>query len=267
MAVLPPAKLTTVGFWDSEQVLNLARVLVNDAQGGLSGQDLSDSQPYTWPLLNFCYAKLASWLEDSNVESATYSEAVIGPLTAAPNAIVDPNATVRLGYDGYWDGGSDETFAPYKLPDDCLMPLELWERPSAYPGPFLEMKQVLGGLPPRAGFFNFRYWEFRQNAIYMPGAIQSNLVRLRYIPALPLLIQPLAGKPYPQIPLAQCGTALAYMVAAEFAEIRNAQNAVNLRAKANEELDIISNRSAKRENQVDQRRRGYGFGRRRQSWR
>lgn len=267
MPVLPPAKLSTTVFWDAEDVLNFARVLVNDAQGGLSGQDLADGRPYTWPLLNFCYAKLANWMEDSNIESCTYSEAVIGPLAPAPTASSDVNTQVRLGYDGYWDGGNDATNPQFKLPDDCLMPLELWERQASNVGPFLPMKQVLGGLPPRAGFFNFRIWEFRGNAIFMPGAIQANLLRVRYIPALPLLIQPVnAGDPYPQIPLARCGEALAYLVAAEFAEIRNAPNAPNLRAKANEQLEILSNKSAKRENQVDQRRKGYGFGRRRRRW-
>ena len=267
MAVLPPAKLSTVVFWDANDVLDFARVLINDAQGGLAGQDLSNDRPYTWTLLNFCFAKLANWLEDSNVESCTYSEAIIGPLAPAPTASSDVNTQVRLGYDGYWDGGNDATDAKYKLPDDCLMPLELWERQASNSGPFLPMKQVLGGLPPRAGFFNFRYWEFRGNAIYLPGAIQSNLLRIRYIPALPLLIQPKSDtEPYPQIPLARAGTALAYLVAAEFAEIRNAANAVSLRAKSDAELEILSNKSAKRENQVDQRRRGYGFRRRRRLW-
>lgn len=268
MPVLPPQKLSTTVFWDTEDVLNFARVLINDAQSqsGLAGQDLADSKPYTWPLLNFCYAKLANWLEDSNVESCTYSEMIIGPLTPAPTASSDVNTQVRLGYDGYWDGGQDQVNNQFKLPDDCLMPLFIWERQVANAGPFLEMKQVLGGLPPRSGLFNFRIWEFRQNAIFMPGAIQSNLIRIRYIPALPLLIQPLDGQPYPQVPLARAGEALAYLVAAEFAEIRNAANAPGLRTKANEQLDIISNKSAKRENQVDQRRRGYGFRRKGRRW-
>ena len=266
MPVVLPQRLSSVVFWDAGDVLNFARILLNDAQSSLSGQDLADARPYTWPLLNFCYAKLANWLEDSNVESCTYSEAIIGPLTPCPIASSDVNAQVRLGYDGYWDGGADLTNAQYKLPDDCLMPLELWERQADQAGPFLPMKQVLGGLPPRAGFFNWRYWEFRQNAIFMPGAIQTNLLRIRYIPALPLLIQPQAGQQYPQIPLAHAGEALATMLAAEFAEIRNAPNAPRLRQKADEQLAILSNKSAKRENQVDQRRKGYGFRRRRSQW-
>lgn len=271
MPVVPPQPLSTTVFWTSEDVLNFARILINDAQGGLSGQDLADDRPYTWPLLNFCYAKLQSWLEDSNVEACTYTEAIIGPLSAAPTASSDINTQVRLGYDGYWDGGPDDTDPKYKLPDDCLMPLQMWERQAGQAGPFIEMKQVLGGLPPRSGAYNLRYWEFRWAstgvAIFMPGSIQSRLLRIRYVPALPLLIAPVnPGDPYPQIPLARCGEALSYLVAAEFAEIRNAPNAANLRKKSDDQLNIISNKSAKRENQVDQRRRGYGFGRRRRGW-
>jgi len=270
MPVLPPQPVAAGIFWDANDVLNFARILVNDAQGGLSGQDLSNDRDYTWPLLNFCYAKLANWLEDSNVEAATYSEAIIGPLAAAPTASSDINTQVRLGYDGYWDGGADDTDPKFKLPEDCLMPLEIWERQASNSGPFIPMKQVLGGISPRSGSWNFRYWELRWDsnrpALFMPGAIQANLLRIRYIPALPLLIQPTGTQPYPQIPLARAGEALAYMVAAEFAEIRNAPNAPRLRQKADEQLSIISNKSAKRENQVDQRRRGYGFGRRRRLW-
>ncbi len=268
MPIIPPAPLSTVVFWDTEDVLNFARILINDAQGGLSGQDLADSRPYTWPLLNFCYANLANWLEDSNVESSAYSEAIIGPLAAAPTASSDCNTQCRLGYDGYWDGNqADATDNTFKLPDDCLMPLEIWEQRAGQSGPYLPMRQVLGGIPPVAGSWNLRLWEFRQNAIYFPGAIQANVLRIRYIPALPLLVQPTGTQPYPQVPLARCGQALAYLVAAEFAEIRNAPNAALLRSKADAQLEMISNKSAKRENQVDQRRMGYGFGRRRRTWR
>jgi hypothetical protein len=108
-------------------------------------------------------------------------------------------------------------------------------------------------------------WEFRQNSIYiLGGSVNLADIRIRYIPSMPVLIQPTPENPaQPVIYFAKAGEALAYMVAAEFAEIRSAANAPNLRAKANEQLNILSNKAAKRENQAQQRKQGYGFGRRR----
>lgn len=250
-------------FWNTRDVLNFARVLVNDVQGGISGQDLADDKPGTWPLLNLCYAKLQNWLEDNNVESATYAEWRLGPLPASINAGVDPNLICRLGYDGFYDGDGLRYETP-KLPPDLLQPLQLWEKPGNSVQPFTEMKQHLGGLGPWAGCGQYRFWEFRERAIYMPASTLGNELRIRGIPGLPLLEQPLISDQPPQtIPFARAGEALAYLIAAEFAEIRNAANAPVLRAKATEQLQIIANKAAKRSNQAQVRRKGYGFRRRR----
>lgn len=256
-------------FWNTTDVLNFARVLSNDAQGGLQGQDLADTQPYTWPLLNLCYGKLANWLEDTNVESATYAEAIITlPPTLGCN---DPEAQSHLDYGGYTDANG-ETYDTPTLPPDILQPLMLWQRPCGQNAPFREMRQFLGGLEGPGAVYPgalgglYGTWEFRQNGIYFMGASsQLTEIRIRYIPSFPELVQPAAGEAPPQIYFGRAGEALAYMVAAEFAEIRNAKNAPSLRAKANEQLQIIANKSAKRENNSQTRRRGYGFGRRRRN--
>jgi len=255
-------------YWNTEEILNLARILVNDVQGGLSGQDLSDAQPYTWPLLNFCYSKLANWLEDNNVESAMYAEEII---SLPPSAVVyDPSLQSRLGYDGFNVGvGIDNTVGfHYDLPtlpvDPYLLePLQLWQRPTGQTCPFMEMQQRLGGLGTVYGNWMYGDWEFRQNSIYLTGGTTTGIdLRIRYIPALPELVQPTEEAPdFPMIWFARAGEALAYMVAAEFAEIRNSKNAPTLRAKANEQLQIIANKSAKRANNSQTRRRGYGFSR------
>lgn len=256
-------------FWNTTDILNFARVLVNDAQGGISGQDLADDRPYTWPLLNLCYAKLANWLEDANVESATYAEAVISLPASASYS--DPNAQSHLDYDGFTDAAGF-TYESPTLPSDLLEPLQLWQHATGQNVPFREMKQRLGGMESAyggaiyGGFIGT--WEFRQNGIYfLGGATQPTDIRIRYIPSLPELVQPTGDQKPPVIWFARAGEALAYLVAAEFAEVRGASNAVNLRAKANEQLQILANKSAKRSNQSQTRRRGYGFRRaRRNLW-
>jgi hypothetical protein len=256
-------------FWNTTDILNFARVLVNDAQSSLAGQDLADDRPYTWPLLNLCYAKLANWLEDNNVESASYNEATISLPGSA--AYSDPNAQSRLGYDGFTDAAGN-TYDTPTLPPDILEPRQLWQTPTGQNIPDQSMRQVLGGLEGQyyqgiyGGNFGGFYgsWCFQQNSIYfLGGAYQPTDIRIRYIPSFPVLVQPVDGQPAPTIWFARAGEALAYLVAAEFQEIRGAANAPITRAKANEQLQIIANKSAKRANQAQTRRKGYGFRRRR----
>jgi hypothetical protein len=257
---LVDASFTSQLFWSTDDVLNFARVLVKDTQGGMDGQNLATDLPQTWQLLNLCYAKLQNWLEDTNVESTTYQEWFIGPLPASVNAGVDPTNICRLSYDGFFDGVETRWEQP-TLPFDMDQPLTVWERPGGSVCAWREMQEKQGGFGPWAGSGPYRFWEFRQLGLYFPGSTQQNELKIRGIPALPLLGPQAMGAQ--QIPLVRAGEALAYMVAAEYAEIRNAGNAAMLRMKANEQLEIISNKAAKRSNQTQQRRRGYGFGRRR----
>jgi hypothetical protein len=257
-------------FYNTEEILNYARVLANDTQGGLAGQLLRSDDPRTWTLLNLCYGRLANWLEDNNVESAMYAEAILSLPSSA--SYTDPSAQSRLGYDGFVDA-SGLLYDQPKLPANLLEPLQLWQRNTGQNVPFYEMKQRLGGLGDswnfgwNGGTYGSVYggWEFRENSIYiLGGAYQPTDIRMRYVPSLATLDQPSDQNPNPPVIwFAKAGEALALMIAAEDAEIRGAINGPTLRMKANQELDIISNRSAKRENRAQTRRRGYGFARRR----
>lgn len=261
-------------FYNTDDILNYARILINDTQGGLEGQLLRSDDPRTWTLLNLCYGRLANWLEDNNVESAMYAEAVLSLPASA--VYTDPSAQSRLGYDGFVDAAGF-LYATPALPANLLQPLQLWQRSTGQNIPFGEMAQRLGGLGNSwnygwsGGTYGSVYgnWEFRQNSIYiLGGAYQPTDIRIRYIPSLSVLMMPTQQNPTPPtIWFAKAGEALALMVAAESAEIRGASNGALLRAKADRELSIIANRSAKRENRAQTRMRGYGFGRqRRRTW-
>jgi hypothetical protein len=261
MPLVAPSSSNQV-FWNTTDILNFARALVNDAQGSIAGQDLADTTPYTWPLLNLCFAKLANWLEDSNVESATYKEAIVSlPVNAPPP---DPNAQSALSYDGFYDAQGFRNELP-TLPPDLVEPLEVWGRITGQNAAFYRIPQQLGGLSAAyIGAQSYARWEFRQMSLYLSGGTYApSDLRIRYIPSFPVLVQPTNGDPAPIIPFARAGEALAYLVAAEYLEIRNAATAPMMRCKANEQLQIIANKSSKRSNQAQQRRKGYGFGGRR----
>lgn len=284
MPVVPPiaGNLPSTVFWSAFDVLNFARMLTNDMQGSQAGQELAIENPYTWVLLNFCYAKLCNQIEDTNVESVTYAEAIVGPIPAAPTAAFDPNVQVRLGYDGVWNGSPDsETDGSIILPGDMLEPTIIMERPSGSNLPFLQMKQQMGGLRPKwgsaygysNGYSRLGTWEFRGGngapCLYFPGAQIDIDIRIRYIPSLPLLELTQDDDEnyiYPQIPLARAGEALAYGVAYQWQMIRGAANALALKAEYDNQIRILSNKSAKRANATISRSRGYGFSRSNRRW-
>jgi hypothetical protein len=280
MPVLPPVPgaYPTQTFWSVLDIIELARILANDAQGGLSGQELADTNPQVWPLLNLCYAKMCNALEDSNVEAATTTEAIVGPLAGSPQAAIDPTTQSQLTYLGFWNGDPNtEMDANVTLPLDLIQPLKLWERPAGSNLPFAPMMQNYGGLESRwgvgfvVGGTCFGRWEFRSvgggvNAICLPAINTTQEIRIRYIPSLAILQKNEDGT-YPQVQLARTGEALAYALAAEWAEIRGAANAPNLRAKYEDQIRIITNKTAKRENVGFTRPSGYAFGRnQRRGW-
>ena len=141
------------------------------------------------------------------------------------------------------------------------MPMELWERPTGVNAPYRMMAQRLGGFPSIGGVLpGWGCWEFRENAIWFPAANQANDLRIRYVPSLPELYMAPEGEPPMQVPLARCGQALAYMIAAEFAEARGADGAPVLRAKAETQIEEMAAKSAKRMQQASIRKRPYGRG-------
>lgn len=260
MPVVNPGGASYV-FWDTTEILNFARVLINDTQVSLAGQDLADGKPYTWTLLLLQYAVLENWLEDNNVESATYAEATLTIPANPGNG--DPTAQSRVGYDGFQDAAGFFYQSPV-LPAGMLEPLQMWSRTTGQNAPFMPMRQRLGGLGAQYAGGPYMDWEFRQNSVYFIGACNAPTdLRFRFIPSLPLLIQPTLALPTPPIIwFARAGEALAYMIAAQYLEIRNAANAPIMRAHADEQLRIIASKSAKRANQTQTRRQGYGFRRR-----
>jgi hypothetical protein len=195
-------------FRTTADVLNTARAILNDMQIDSSGDLLSNSQPYTPVLLNLAYENLQNMLADSGVESVDVDEWVILGVPASPS--VDPATQVSLGYDGYFDG-VNEINAAFSLPEDLLMPMELWERPSGMLTGYSPMTQRLGGMRRFGLRGYFGTWEKRLNRIWLPAANQAIDLLIRGTPGLQALTLPSGDQPPVQVPLARCGAALAYL--------------------------------------------------------
>lgn len=244
---MPP--VNTGPYDTADYVLNLARSIANDAALGISGNLLSDAQPYTFPYLNAAYRDLQEQLTDAGYETFP-SET---QLTQIPAISVnpDPSIQVSISYTGY-NNGTANFQNPY-LPIDMLGPLRLWERQSGVNAQYIPMFPTNDGLPSISQGYQFRYWEWKQDQIWMVGATQVNDLRLRYNSVLPDLVDGTSP-----VLIVRCDRALAYMVVAEFALSRGSPAVEALVAKADDCIGKMTNRTARKKQRGSHRRTPYG---------
>jgi hypothetical protein len=257
MPVLPPPA-TALPLDSVDTVLNFARARLNDSILTVAGNLLADSQPYTFTLLNAAFRHLQEDLANAGCPAFT-NEAVLFNLPVV--ALQDPASQVWMSCQWYFDGSSYYT-SPV-LPFDCIMPLRVWERPSNTQQQFSQMDPSNDGLADPRKTSYLGTWEWRQNAIYMPGANQLRDIRVRYASYL----ADIASSGTALVPLIRCADALANYVAAEFAFSRGSPDAVavgnSFLTAGQMSMKRMINRDARREQRGNHRRPGYSSGRHR----
>lgn len=161
-----------------EQVLQTARVRMNDAIQTLAGDVLTDTAPFTQAIVNSAWRRFQESLVDLG-EVKLVSETILANLPVAASA--DVGVQVWLDWTGFNDGSSLNTL--FVLPQDFISPMSLWERVHGGTGSaanYQEMSQVLKGLPTFPKGTTNKMWEWRSEKIYMPGATVTTDLRLRY---------------------------------------------------------------------------------------
>src|SRR5271157_3945557 len=158
-----------------ESVTTLLRALGNDMLFSAAGEILTDTQNFMFPLLNEALAEVQGELRNHGVDTFT-KETILTPILVV--AIKDPAVQVIVSDTGYFDGSNNYP-SPY-VPSDLIEPILLWERQTGSTEDFVPMKQILDGLPSVTQSSRLRIWEWRGDQIVMPGATQSNDLRLRY---------------------------------------------------------------------------------------
>lgn len=247
MPVNPPsAPYDTVG-----TVLDYARVLINDAINGLGGDLLSDSQPYTFTLVNMAWRDMQSDLRELSHDDL-FGEAVLSSIS--PVATTDPGIFCYIDWGGYFDGVTYQ--ASPTLPGDMIVPVRLWERFSGSNDFFRDMAETADGLPGRSKGAWFREWEWRGDALYLVGAQQTNDIRIRYERFLPDL-DASSTAPIPIMYSARC---LALYVAAAFEFSRGTPAAADFLQRGKMEADRIAKRTTRRQQRGQHRRKPYGAG-------
>ena len=233
---------------NAEDILNLTRSMLNDAALSIAGNVFADTQPYVFPLLNAAYRDLQYRLVDGGVETFIQTTQLLLLPVVNP---VDPGTQIQISYVGFFDGSN--YYPNPTLPPNMIIPLRFWERKSGTTNYFSPMAQVNDGLPSVTQTPCLRYWDWQSDKVYMPGATQVNDVQLRYLAYLPDLTDGTSP-----VLIINCAQALASLTAYKFAISRGSALAPSLKADADDQIDKMINRTARRSNRGNHRRRGYG---------
>lgn len=210
-----------------------------------TGDIFADTQAYVLPIINLAWRKLQEKLDISSHprlrdETVIFNVPVVGTL--------DPSAQCWINWTGFFNGVA--TFTTPRLPANFMSPIEMWERQSNGNSnvlnllEFSPMSPTVGHLPARAkGTYNSMF-DWREDAIYFPGAIIPRDFRISFRAYLPDIA--VSGSfSNTVVPLMRCARALAYYAAAEFVEPRGGVLAQSFTAQGDDAMDMITIRESK----------------------
>lgn len=249
--------LTAIPYPTAEDVLIAARVMANDAQVSVSGDILSDAQPYIFPMLQLCYEQLQKRLVRGGMNTYNKYGYVVG---LTPVATSDPTVQVELNYLSYYDGVNlaDEP----TLPADLIVPLEIWERQSDTINRWSRMGQVSDSITTSSQTAAFGEWDWENDTLFLPGATQTNDVKMKYIAFAP----PISG-PNSQVFVLGCKVALAALIGEMASGSRGGMEAAAYyKAIADNEIQLLLAPYARKEQYASFVRKPFRGSRRRSRW-
>lgn len=236
-----------------EMVLQSARVRLNDAIQSISGDILTDLAAFTPQTVNNAWRRLQEYLSDRGF-SKFDSEIIFTNVPAWGST--DPGVFVFFNWATYNDGVNP--WPNPVLPQDMMSPLELYERATGSNGIFLPMDQQLNGLPTAnpgtsAGARDNlnRLWEWRGDAIYLPGALQATDIRMRYASYLPDFVY--NGGWNSPVPIMRSLNSFAWFVCSEIARPRGDMDAGQFDQYAMDAAEQIFNRDYREGRRLYQR--------------
>lgn len=174
-----------------KQVTDLVRSMVQDDMAGATGavgegQIFVDDTTLSVTQSNFFNSGMRSVCRKLRTTAGPMliydNYQIIGvPALTSPTqgfAAPDPGVQVSIGFTGYFDGTS---YNPaYVLPSNCLMVEAVRERVSGQNNQYLPMSQPAQGLGSYYQDVYNRFWEWRTDAIWMPGSLQTMDFQLRF---------------------------------------------------------------------------------------
>lgn len=237
-----------------ESVTNLMRAIANDMIYSQAGEILTDNANFMFPLLNDSLEWFQNEVNNHGVTTFEKETFLTGVTPAAFVPANDPGQQVNISDSGYFDGTNNHPQP--QIPTDLLEPLRLWERQTGTTEAWVPVKYKPDGLESQTPSSRFGMWEWRQDSICMPGAVQENDLRLRYTgsstalatPADTLLFRGITG-------------AMAYKTVSVYLSSKNPEAAQAAFAEAKIRVGQITNRSSRSKQHQTNSRRSYGSSR------
>jgi hypothetical protein len=228
-----PVLATSASFDTVDWAMNSARTKLNDCPLALSGNLLSDAQPYSQQFANDGWRQFQRDLAQAG-DPAQTSEFLIPGFPVVAN--IDPYTLVYVSQSNVWDGNSFYQPPAYNvLPADLICPLRCEERMAGSMSRFNYMEPCDNGIPRGVKTPRLNFWEWRSagpgngNAIYMDGATISRDLLVRYASFLPDFANntPILGTPWYQqpIPMLRCADILGFYIAGAFSFSRGSEQA------------------------------------------
>jgi hypothetical protein len=247
-------------------VLNLARVRLNDAIQSVGGDVLKNTAPFTQVAVNGAWRRFQEFL--ANLGYSRLNKEVL--LVACPVvAAADPAIQASVNWFNYFDGSA--YYETPILPPDFISPIKIWEKPT---GPHCHfplhpnMENTIDGLPGFTKTNWNRFWQWREDGIWMPGSLSVMDLRISYAAFLSDFITTFPGTSdevlwYNQpVPIMRCLSPFASYIVYEIAYARGDAGAAIVKGEAEAETKLIFNRDVRSKQRVNIRRQAFsGHGR------
>lgn len=206
----------------------------------VGGQIIGNTQAFSQQVVNDAWRKLQNRLADMRY-SGLQEETLF---TAVPGAgSTDPSTQAYINFTGYFDGANK--FGAPALPANLIRPYELTERPSGSGAIFTEMDPIPWSLPRVAKANWNRSWLWRNNTIYLPGALVATDISLLYAGLLSDFLD--ATLPWFQqtIPILNCVDAFADYICREIAVARgDFDGAMAFQSSAESNAKLVANQDS-----------------------
>lgn len=224
-----------------EDVMQLARAMVNDLFPGVAGQVgriLSDSSPFTIIYLNSAFRTIQRKLRNEGCTFPIVDGYIITGLPPVVNP--DPGIFCQISQLGYNNG--TQVFAALKLPSDCFNVQRCRQRQTNTNLQFTTMIPANGGLSSQYQNNWLGMWEWRGYSIFFNGSTQQQDMMIRYTQGQPPLAAPPADFSTTQIAIQDSQEALAAHVAWMYGSTRggNAAGVASAKATRDEAIDDMA---------------------------
>lgn len=237
-------------FPTAESIVTEARMYVNDIAPTDAGNLLADSAAYTLANFNAAYRFAQNRLANAGWRGIT-NYAILQNLL--PVATTDPSTLVYVNWENYSDGVN--LYTTPVLPPDLMIPLRCWQRLTGdTASPFIRFGQSNDGLPAYSQSAWFQSWEWRNNQLQFPGALQANDIRILYQKYFPAIASFDASV---TIPIPGGEAAIAYLVAEHYLRSRGSLVTAQIEAKAEQAMRELIRPTIRQKQRGQHRRRPY----------